>query len=138
MAKKFTRIAAAVLAAAAITISAGTMSVSADSTQTSYDSQFLNDMGLCADRWGDTYTYFHWGEVSKAVDECWAKAGVVSVTSWNHGNKYYIADREVTREEAYDYAAKKLGRTYDSTKYFRNKQNTSDQPSHQPDHRHLF
>ena len=69
MAKKFTRIAAAVLAAAAITISAGTMSVSADTTETGNDSQFLNDMGVCPDRWGDLYTFLHWGEVSgTAVD----------------------------------------------------------------------
>ena len=86
--KNFTKFIAVALAAAAITISAGTTSVSADSTQTSYDSQFLNDMGLCADRWDDTYTYFHWGEVSKAVDECWAKATRETAQSKETLNKY--------------------------------------------------
>ena len=117
MAKKFTRIAAAVLAAAAITISAGTMSVSADTTETGNDSQFLNDMGVCPDRWGDFYTTFHWGEVSGMTDQAWARMGVRSVTNWGASNEYYINGKKVKRKEAYDYVAKKLGRTYDKKKY---------------------
>jgi hypothetical protein len=117
MAKKFTRIAAAILAAAAITISAGTMSVSADTSETGYDSQFLNDMGVCPDRWGGFYTAFHWGEVSGMTDQAWARMGVRSVTNWGDCNEYYINGKKVKREEAYDYVAKKLGRTYDKKKY---------------------
>ena len=117
MAKKFTRIAAAVLAAAAITISAGTMSVSADTLETGNDSQFLNDMGVCPDRWGCFYTSFHWGEVSGMTDQAWARMGVRSVTNWGARNEYYINGKKVKRKEAYDYVAKKLGRTYDKKKY---------------------
>jgi hypothetical protein len=115
--RKFTKIMAAVLAAAAITISAGTMSVSADTSETGYDSQFLNDMGVCPDRWGGFYTAFHWGEVSGMTDQAWARMGVRSVTNWGDCNEYYINGKKVKREEAYDYVAKKLGRTYDKKKY---------------------
>ena len=115
--KNFTKFITVALAAAAITISAGTTSVSADSTQTSYDSQLLNDMGLCADRWGDFYTSFHCGEVSGMTDQAWARMGVRSVTNWGARNEYYINGKKVKREEAYDYVAKKLGRTYDKKKY---------------------
>lgn len=111
MAKKFTKIIAAVLAAA-ITISAGSLSVSAEMTDTGFDSEFLNDMGVCPDRWGPVYITFNWSEVSKAVDESWAKMGVRCVTNPWDDNKYYINDKEVTKWEAYDYVAHKLNKTY--------------------------
>ena len=110
--KKFTRIIAAGLMAAAITVSAGTMSVSAEMAGTGCDSQFLNDMGVCPDRWGSVYITFNWSEVSKAVDESWAKMGVRCVTNFWDDNKYYINGKEVTKWEAYDYVAHKLNKTY--------------------------
>ncbi len=39
-----------VVMAAAMTVSAGAISASANSRETGFDSQFLNDMGLCPDR----------------------------------------------------------------------------------------
>ena len=81
-------------------------------------SQFLNDMGVCPDRWGGLYTEFHWGEVSGMTDRAWARMGVRSVTNWGARNEYYINGKKVKREEAYDYVAKKLGRTYDKDHFF--------------------
>ncbi|MBQ4362540.1 MAG: hypothetical protein II782_00865 [Oscillospiraceae bacterium] len=44
--KKCTKVLAAALAAAVITISAGTTGVSADTEETARDTQYLNDMGV--------------------------------------------------------------------------------------------
>ena len=115
--KRFTKIMAAVLAAAAITVSAGTINVSATAHQAAKDSQFLNDMGLCPDRWGECYARFHWDEVSQWDDGCWAKVGVCCVSHYWYSNDYYIDGKEVTRYEALEYAAKKLGKSYEWKKY---------------------
>ncbi len=110
--RKFTKIMAAVLAAAAITVSAGTTSVSAATDGVAIDSLFLTEIGVSSNKWTNLYTAFNWGEVSKDVDAAWARAGVRAVTNPVSSNEYYIDGRKVTREEAYDYAAKKLGKTY--------------------------
>mgnify|MGYP007038207534 CR=1 FL=1 len=135
MTRKFTRIAAAVLAAAAITVSAATTSVFADKDDTAYDSKFLNDMGSCPDRWGDLYTFFHWSEVSGAVDKAWAEVGVQSVTCLGDDNKDYLDGKEITRQEAYEHAAMRAGKDYDYNNYVdayytdedQNKRNNSDE-----------
>ena len=44
--KKFTKVLAAALAAAVITISAGTTGVSVNTEETACDTQYLNDMGV--------------------------------------------------------------------------------------------
>ncbi len=115
---KFTKIMAAVLATAAITVSAGSHSVSATGNETCKDSQFLNDMGVCPDRWGVSYALFHWGKVSGITDESWAKMCVRSVTRCSGNNNYFINGKEVTRAEAYEYVAKKLDRPYNRDAYF--------------------
>ena len=114
--KKFIRIIAAVMAAATIAVTAS-VSASANLGCTANDSQFLNDIGLCPDRWGCIYTAFHWGEVSKAVDAAWAKAGVTSVTSPDDFNDYYINGEWVDRRMAIQYAADSLGKNIDVKKY---------------------
>ena len=114
----FTKVIAAALAAATITISAGTTSVSASTRETACDSQFLNDMGVCPDRWGGLYTEFHWEEVSGTADGAWAKIGVRSVTNYYGKNDYYINGQKVSQSQAYDYAANKLGKTYDKDHFF--------------------
>ena len=112
--KRFTKFIAAILAATAITVSATTKSASASADQTAQDSQFLNTIGYSPDRNGETYTYFHWGEVSKMVDKAWAKAGITSVTSWEGVNRYWLDGKEISRKEAFFYAA---GHPVDLNKY---------------------
>ena len=114
---KIAKVMTTTLAAATIAISASAMSASAECRDTAYDSQFLNDMGVCPDRWGQFYTTFHWDEVSNWVNGAWAQAGVHVETDWFDTNEYYIDGNKVQRYEAFDYAAKKLGKTYDWNKY---------------------
>ncbi len=68
---------------------------------------------------GSDYTLFHWETVSKAVDESWAKIGVHCVTRFGNSNIYYIDGKEVLRVEAYDYASKKLSKTYEKDDYLK-------------------
>ena len=86
--------------------------VYADSTQTAYDSQFLNDMGFCPDRFGDFHTTFHWDHDSEMVDKAWADTGVRCNTKCCFDNEYYIDGKRVSRETAYAYAAKKADKNY--------------------------
>ncbi len=44
--------------------------------------------------------------------------GVRSVTVYDDLNRYYINGKEVSREEAYEYVAKKLGKTYNKNTFF--------------------
>ena len=119
---KIVKVMTTALAAATIAISAGAVSASAATNDTSHDSQFLNDMGVCPDRWGQFYTTFHWDEVSNWVNGAWEQAGVHVDTEWFGANEYYIDGNKVERYEAFDHAAKKLGKTYDWKKYiFTNK-----------------
>ena len=99
--RKFTKIMAAVLAAAAITFSAGAKSVCADTYETAEDSQLLNYRRVCPDRWGQVYTIWNWEKVSNTVDESWRKVGVQCVSDYFHDNKYYINGKEVSRSKAY-------------------------------------
>ncbi len=115
--KKFTKMLTVIIAATAITISAGTKSVSASVGSTSSDSEFLHEIGICSDSSGWTDTIFHWGNVSNKVDKAWAGVGVTSVTNFAGENSYYINGREVTRREAVEYAAEKLGKNVDMNKY---------------------
>ena len=117
MSRKFTKVMAAALTAAAITISAGATSVSADTSYTAYDTQFLNDMGVCPDRWGDFYTTFNWTEVSTASDKAWGEVGVRCVSKYMDENQYFINDSIVSRKEAYNHVSYRLGKDYDYKKY---------------------
>ena len=114
--KKITRIMASIVLAATMTVSTG-ICASANGIETAYDSQFLNDMGLAPDRFGNFHVTFHWSSDSKMVDSAWAKVGVVCTTTSICSNKYVINGKKVSREEAYRYAAAKLGRTIDYSKY---------------------
>ena len=121
---KIVKVMTTALAAATIAISAGAMSASADSKETASDTQFLNEMGVCPDRWGAWYTEFNWDEVSNWADGSWAKVGVCCVSHWGGMNEYYINGNKVTRPEAYKYAAEKLGKSYDENKYFPKEKST--------------
>ena len=114
--KKFTRIIAAMVLASTMAVSTG-ICASADVYETASDSQFLNDMGPAPDRFGGFHVTFHWSSDSKMVDSAWAKVGVVCTTNSICSNKYVINGKKVSREEAYRYAAAKLGRTIDYSKY---------------------
>ena len=115
---KIAKVMTTALAAATIAISAGAMSASASDQQTAKDTQFLNEMGVCPDRWGESYTFFHWSEVSNWADGSWAKAGVCSVSHWWGDNEYFVGGKQVTQKEAYAYAAEKLGKPYDEKRFF--------------------
>ena len=121
---KIAKVMTTVLAAATIAVSAGAMSASADSKETASDTQFLNEMGVCPDRWGAWYTDFHWEEVSNWADGSWAKAGVCCVSHWWDINDYYIDGKKVSQKQAYDYVSEKLGKTYDVNKYFPKEKST--------------
>ena len=54
--------------------------------------------------------------------------GVRSVTDYWDNNQYYINGRKVTRQEAYDYVANKLGKTYNKDKFFPAGKNHSKKP----------
>jgi hypothetical protein len=116
--KKFTKFMATFLAAATITISAASTSASALYLDTIQESRFLNDAGLCYDRWGETYGQWHWKEVSSAVDNAWAKAGVTNVSKYIGLNDYYINGKKVSRYAAFYYVAKKYGKMYLLKKYY--------------------
>ena len=116
---KFKKIIAAAVATAAMALTTS-VCASANAFNTASDSQFLNDVGVCGDRWGAASTAFHWESVSETVDSAWAKAGITSVTKPVLGNAYYIKStgKEVTRSEALEYAAKYLGKNINIDKYF--------------------
>ena len=121
---KIAKVMTTALAAATIAVSAGAMSASADSKETASDTQFLNEMGVCPDRWGAWYTDFNWEEVSNWADGSWAKAGVCCVSHWWDINDYYIDGKKVSQKQAYDYVSEKLGKTYDVNKYFPKEKST--------------
>ena len=114
--KKYKRIIGALIAAAAVS-AAVSVNASANAGCTAADSQFLNDIGLCSDRWGTDYTITHWGEVSKAVDKAWEAAGVRSVTKFFFDNEYYIDGKKIDRTDAINRAADSLGKQIDINKY---------------------
>lgn len=106
--KKITRIIASIVIASTMAVSTG-ICASANGSETAYDSQFLNDMGLAPDRFGNFHITFHWSSDSKMVDDAWAKAGVICVTNSVCANKYFINGKQVSREEAYKYVTAKFG-----------------------------
>ncbi len=114
--KKLTKMITATIAAATMAISASVYAC-ADHYQTSYDSQFLNDMGYAPDRYGDNMTAIRGGTVSGMVDDGWKKAGVTSVTRWVGGNTYFVNGKKITRNEAFKYAADNAGKDYNYDNY---------------------
>ncbi len=101
--RKFTKIIAAVLAAAAITVSAGAHSVSASIVDMDPESRFLKSMGFSANVWTEAYSTFHWKEASRDLEAAWARAGVTVVTKVSGNNEYYINGKRVRRYQAYEH-----------------------------------
>lgn len=90
---------------------------SANVNETAYDSQFLNDMGLAPNRYGNLHVTTHWGNDSNMVDKAWGKMGVTCTTNCYKSNSYSINGKKVKRAEAYKYVADKLGKNCNYGKY---------------------
>ena len=91
--------------------------------ETAQDSRFLNDMGTGCDRIG-AYRASIDGKAVNRVNNAWEKLGV-TVYSYNsvlgdwfgHKNTYQIDGKPVSREDAIEYVAHKLGKSIDYNKY---------------------
>lgn len=112
MTKKITKIMAAALTSAAITVSAGAMSVSAIVAGPAHDMQ-VDTIGICQDSSGTLYKGLKRRIVSLSADQTLAKAVVRSVADHTDKDVYYINSRKITRKETYDNTANKLGKKYD-------------------------
>ena len=71
-----------------------------DMLETADDSHALYKRGLMPDEFNVLDLLLGWGEYSKCVDDGWANAGIVSVTSPFSSNKYLLRGKEISREEA--------------------------------------
>ena len=81
------------------------------------DSKFLNDMGFMDKSYTNVNTIFGWGDVSKAVDAGWSKAGVECVTKFLGKDLYFVNGQEISRNQAYRIAAEKAGKTFNPNDY---------------------
>ena len=78
--------------------------------QVAGDSRFLNDVGAGCDRYGPTKTFFAYDSISDETTQAWNKFGVSVSNSWGGKNKYFVAGKEVDREDAMRLVAKKQGK----------------------------
>ena len=81
------------------------------------DSHFLNEVGLCPDRFGKAGATINWGRDSEMVDNAWRRGGVTCVTRPLGNNTYMVDSKVVSQVEAYQYVCNKLGKTVDIDKY---------------------
>ena len=68
--------------------------------ETAADSQALYSKHCMNEEYNFIDLLFDWVELSKRVDEGWLNAGIISVSSPNHSNKYLKNWKEITRKEA--------------------------------------
>ena len=74
------------------------------------DSRFLNDLaGLC-DRFGDITAFLSTADVAKETTAGWKKIGIDTKLDNLTRYTYYLDGKEITRQQAYDYACKKFGK----------------------------
>ena len=78
------------------------------------DSRFLNDLAGLTDRYGKFKGFIYYSSIAEEVTKGWSKVGISVKTSSSRSNKYYKDGDEISREEALKYAAKKLGRDFNS------------------------
>ena len=77
--------------------------------ETARDSEFLFKLGLMDERYGRTYTTFHWGSCSKSVDDGWASIGITCVPNPASSNEYFLDGKSISRGEAYRLAMERTG-----------------------------
>ncbi len=77
--------------------------------ETARDSEFLFKLGLMNERYGMTYTTFHWGSCSQKVDDGWANIGITCIPKPGSSNEYYLDGKPITRGEAYRLAMDRTG-----------------------------
>ena len=85
--------------------------------EVAYDSDFLKDMGVISESFSTFGVMFNWGNYSEAVDDGWAKLGIICCTSPTGDNTYSYQGRELTRIEAMELGAELCGKTIDVKKY---------------------
>ena len=81
-------------------------------TQTSDDSYFLKRIGYMNDTWRTATLVGWWVSGSKAVDDGWSKAGIMSVTHPWDDNEYFDkqnGNKPISRKEAYTLALERRG-----------------------------
>ena len=81
-------------------------------TQTSDDSYFLKRIGYMNDTWRTATLVGWWVSGSKAVDDGWSQAGIMSVTHPWDDNEYFDkqnGNKRLTRKEAYTLALERRG-----------------------------
>ena len=83
---------------------------------TGKDNKFLIDMGYMTETVKPGPFGLDWYDMAKKVNDGWAAAGVTAKLTFIGDNKYFIGDKEVSREEAFKYAAR--GRNYNYDRYF--------------------
>lgn len=79
--------------------------------QTIGDSNFLSNRNLIHGQAVDFLSIaFNWNNISKNVDDGWARVGVTCCTVFGSGdNKYWIGGREVSRKEAFAHVLRQQG-----------------------------
>ena len=77
--------------------------------QTSEDSQFLYQHGLMDKRYHESEMFFSWSSGSEKVNAGWAKAGITCVTKFSGDNLYFKDGKEISRTEAINDTAARIG-----------------------------
>ena len=78
--------------------------------ETAADSRFLNDLAGLTDRYGAGRAFFEDAKISKEVTIAWNKVGIGVYTSWGGSNTYFKDGKQITRQEAINFACEKYGK----------------------------
>jgi len=84
---------------------------------TAYDSMFLKELGLMNESYSTFTVAFDWIDSSAAVDDGWARIGIICCTHYGGLNEYFYNGKSINRKEAYEIAMEKTGIRVDLDNY---------------------